>query len=218
MTKVDPFEHDDAAYVLGALSPAERAAFEEHLQSCADCTARVREIEDVPDLLAGIAATDIVEPPEPLPDTLLPGLIRRAAVRRRRQRWLIGGLASVAAACLIALVAVVWPTSSNSPKQPAQQAFVTVAKSPVRATATLTQKAWGTGIDLHCHYVAGVDRSFSYDLVVYGKSGKPQTVGSWSLPPDRDIEFPAGTALPLDQIAKMEITLPDGTPVLRLTT
>jgi hypothetical protein len=166
MTKVDPFEHDDAAYVLGALSPAERAAFEEHLQSCADCTAR----------------------------------------------------ASVAAACLIALVAVVWPTSSNSPKQPAQQAFVTVAKSPVRATATLTQKAWGTGIDLHCHYVAGVDRSFSYDLVVYGKSGKPQTVGSWSLPPDRDIEFPAGTALPLDQIAKMEITLPDGTPVLRLTT
>jgi Putative zinc-finger len=218
MSKLDPFEHDDAAYVLGALSPADRAAFEEHLQTCLECTARVREIEDVPDLLAGIAATDIVEPPEPMPDTLLPGLIRRAVVQRRRQRWLVGGLASVAAACLIALVAVVWPTSSSAPKKPTAQAFVAVADSPVRASAVLTQKAWGTGIDLHCHYVAGVDRIFRYDLVVYGRSGKPQTVGSWALPPDRDIEFPAGTALPLDQITKMEITLPNGTPVLRLTT
>ena len=36
----DPFEYDDAAYVLGALSHEGRIAYEEHLQGCARCTAR----------------------------------------------------------------------------------------------------------------------------------------------------------------------------------
>jgi hypothetical protein len=221
MSNVDPYEHDDAAYVLGALSPTERAAFEEHLLTCDECAARVREIEDVPDLLAGIAATDLVEPPSQLPDTLLPGLLRRASVQRRRQRGLVAGLATVAAACLIALVVAVWPTSSSTPKAQvaAVQQFVPVGTSPIRATAILTQKAWGTGIDLHCHYVsAAIDRSFSYNLIVYDQNDKPQTAGSWTLPPDHNIEFPAGTWLPKDEITKIEITLPDGTPVLRLTT
>jgi hypothetical protein len=221
MSDVDPFEHDDAAYVLGALSPEERVAFETHLKTCAECTARVREIQDVPDLLAGIAATDIIEPLEQPPDTLLPGLIRRANVQRRRQRWLVGGLASVAAACVIALVIAIWPSSSTTtPKAPvaAAQAFVPVVASPVRATATLTQKAWGTGIDLHCHYLAGADKSLSYVLVVTGKDGKSENLGSWTLPPEKDIDFPTGTWLPENQISKLEITLPSGQAVLRLTT
>ena len=33
----DEFEHSDAAYVLGALSPSERRAFEEHLRECESC-------------------------------------------------------------------------------------------------------------------------------------------------------------------------------------
>ncbi|MGH3348437.1 MAG: anti-sigma factor family protein, partial [Nocardioides sp.] len=32
------FAHDDGAYVLGALSPAERVAFKQHLAGCAECT------------------------------------------------------------------------------------------------------------------------------------------------------------------------------------
>ncbi len=109
----DPFEYDDAAYVLGALAPAEHAAFELHLRSCDACQARVREVRGVPALLAGIGVDEVLAVAEPAapPDTLLPGLLRRAARQRRRQRWLIGGLASVAAACLIALVVVVWPAS-----------------------------------------------------------------------------------------------------------
>ena len=44
MTTPDPFEFDDAAYVLGALAPDEHAAFEAHLATCAACRDRVREL------------------------------------------------------------------------------------------------------------------------------------------------------------------------------
>ncbi|MGH3682538.1 MAG: anti-sigma factor family protein, partial [Natronosporangium sp.] len=33
------FSHSDGAYVLGALSPAERTAYEAHLTGCEQCTA-----------------------------------------------------------------------------------------------------------------------------------------------------------------------------------
>ena len=40
----DELKHDAAGFALGALEPAERAAFEEHLASCAECTADVRQL------------------------------------------------------------------------------------------------------------------------------------------------------------------------------
>ena len=88
MSTTDPYRFDDAAYVLGALSPDEHAAFEAHLATCAECTARVREIDTVPALLADITEADLVD--EPMPDTLLPSLMRRASAHHRRQRLLIG--------------------------------------------------------------------------------------------------------------------------------
>lgn len=217
MSERDPFEYDDGAYVLGALTPAETVAFEQHLRTCVECALRVREIQGVPDVLASISPEEVSGPADHPPDTLLPGLLRRAAQRRRRQRWLVGGLAAAVAACLIALVVAVWPSSSapepNTPSRP----FAAVAVSPVRASATLTGKPWGTAIDLHCHYIsASIERTWRYSLVVYGKDGRPENLGSWALPPDKDIDFAAGTWLPANQIGRLDITLPDGTVVLRL--
>jgi anti-sigma-K factor RskA len=40
----DELKHDAAAYGLGVLEPAERAAFEAHLASCAECAAEVRQL------------------------------------------------------------------------------------------------------------------------------------------------------------------------------
>jgi hypothetical protein len=148
---------------------------------------------------------------------LLPGLLRRGGGPRRRR--LVIAWSSLAAACVVALAVLFWPfTSSPSRHDAVERPFVAVAQSPVGATATLTAEPWGTAIDLHCHYLAGVRKTFRYDLAVYGRDGTRQTLGSWRLPPDRDITFPAGTALPRNKIAKIEITLPDGTVILRLTT
>ena len=215
MSTTDPHRYDDAAYVLGALDPDERAAFEAHLMTCAECAARVREINTLPGLLAGIDEGDLID--DPMPETLLPSLLRAASRQRRRQRFFVGSLAAVAAACVTALIVALWP--SSTPAAPARREFVPVAQSPVTASATLTATSWGTAIDVRCHYLnSNVYQSSRYALVVYDRSGKAHRLGDWKLPPARNIDYEAGTALTPGQISKVEITLPDGTPLLQLTT
>ncbi|MGH3360416.1 MAG: anti-sigma factor family protein, partial [Nocardioidaceae bacterium] len=71
----DPFEHFDAAYVLGSLTPADRRDFERHLPECPRCTQAVRELAGMPGIMAKArpAERDVAAPP--LPDTLLPRLL-----------------------------------------------------------------------------------------------------------------------------------------------
>jgi len=54
----DRFAQWDAAYVLGALSPAERREFEEHLATCPHCQAAVSELAALPGLLAQVSPAD----------------------------------------------------------------------------------------------------------------------------------------------------------------
>jgi anti-sigma-K factor RskA len=87
----DELKHDAAAYALGALEPAERAAFEAHLATCAECTAEVEQLR----LSAGALAHAVpqVSPPPSLRAKILgqvaasPGAPRPAAgvvVREKR--------------------------------------------------------------------------------------------------------------------------------------
>jgi anti-sigma-K factor RskA len=62
----EPLAHDDlrdqaAAYVIGALTPDERKAFETHLATCAQCAAEVRSLTPVAGALAQTVPQ--VEPP-----------------------------------------------------------------------------------------------------------------------------------------------------------
>lgn len=210
----DPFRYDDAAYVLGALDEAERAAFEAHLARCADCQARVAEARSGRDLLAGIELSDL-ENEAPVPDTLLPGLLRAARQERTRRRWLTTSLTAVAAACLVALVVVLWPSNSSStPGQP----FVAVRPSPVTATGKLVAKGWGTEIDLVCHYPKDIERYLPYKLVVIDDAGHKHPAGSWTLVHGRpEVTFSGGTSLQLAEIDSVQITQADGTPILKLS-
>jgi hypothetical protein len=215
----DPFEHDDAAYVLGALSTPERDAFEAHLATCADCTARVDRLAVAPKLLAGITAADLEGPMAgPEPDTLLPGLLRRAASAKRRQHWLVGGLSGLAAASLIALAVAIWPSSPAS-EGPQPVAMSAVTPGPVHATAALSARKWGTKIDLDCYYTdysGGSPGRLTYGLQVIDRTGATHNLGTWTLDPGTETEFTSGTALARDNISSVVITLPNGTPVLGL--
>jgi hypothetical protein len=212
----DPFVYDDAAYVLGALSEDEQQAFEAHLATCAECQARVAEIRDLPALLAGVSGADLAE--EAPPETLFPGLLRRAGQRRHRQRWLVAGLGAVAAACIVALAVVLLPfgSSGGGSGSPQARSFHPITQSFVRADAVLVSKPWGTQIDVHCSYVEGVNQAFPYSLRVYDDAGHADNLGSWLVPVGQDMRYQTGTRYPVDDIAKVQIVKADGTPVLEL--
>jgi hypothetical protein len=224
VTDLDPFAHDDGAYVLGALSDAERAEFEAHLDTCPACTARVAELAPFPTLLATVPASayeDIDDRPElGLPDTILPGLLARVRAEQRRRHWLAAGLSGLAAACLIALAVVAWPNAHQTTPgsgAPRPQAMSAVTESPVSATAALTSVKWGTRIQLACRYDTTYEPGGVYQLVVLDKQNVAHTAGSWKVLPGRVTNFTGGTDLRRDQIAKVEITLPNSEPVLQLT-
>ena len=221
----DPFAHDDAAYVLGALGYADRVAFEEHLNICADCTRRVAEVAALPRLMAGVSAADLdsaaVDIGEQPPATLLPALMRSVATHRRRRHQVSAALAAVAAACLIALVAtLVWPsTHTTTPGRgtaSTARAMTAVAPSPVRASMTIVNVAWGSEIHLTCRYDAAYATAADYNLVVVDRHGVTHSAGSWTLVPGVAVNFTAGTAVPAGQIAEVDVTV-GSTPILRLT-
>jgi Putative zinc-finger len=116
----DPFIDYDAAYVMGALDPHDRRAFETHLSGCARCTTAVSELAGMPGLLAQVPPEQVLNPNTtagPVPDTLLPRMAAALRRERRRRRVWGGVLGSAAAAALI--VGIVLTTGALSPNTPA---------------------------------------------------------------------------------------------------
>lgn len=224
--------HDDAAYVLGALSPTDRRTYEEHLRDCAACQASVRSLAGMPGLLA-LTTEDVVNGGQPaLPASLLPGLLRREQRARRRRGWLVAGLAAAAAVLMVAVVWVVArpvdaPTAgagtgagvSTSPTvAPGSDETVPLAQvvpGPMTATLELADKRWGTAITVVCSYDEATHYSEAYDLAVVDTDGRVTSAGSWSGVPGVTARVPVATAVPRERISAFEIRLDDGRTILR---
>ena len=91
-----------APYAVGALDPAERAAFEEHLVGCLVCQAEVRSFAEVAGLLAHGAPP--AEPPRSLRERVLAEARRVHPLAARRRLALAAWLAA-AAGLLLAVAA-----------------------------------------------------------------------------------------------------------------
>jgi hypothetical protein len=200
---IDPFTDYDAAYVMGALDPQDRRAYEAHLSTCAKCTAAVAELAGLPGLLAQVPTEQMLAPrgdPEPVPDTMLPRLA--AALhreRRRRRRW-TSVVSVAAAACLVTGVVLATgalsgsdadspPSAQSGPVRPGPAGALTMTASkpvPVTATVQLNQVAWGTRVNLTCTYegataAEGQRAAKTYRLVVVPRQGGPvQQVAQWT--------------------------------------
>jgi hypothetical protein len=208
----DRFTHDAAPYVLGALAPEERRAFEAHVAGCAACTAEVRDFAGLPGLLSRLPADEVLSEPEdqPEPPSLLGVLLRRARAERRTRRWRVV-LVTAAAAGLAAVGSAVVTDVAERP--PAQQVaavpFVrTEERIPVSAEATLTDVPGGTRIDMTCRYTGDFDgRQREYVLrVVPRYGGEPQQLGSWPVLSTDDYRVAVVAPLPRSQIGSLEVT------------
>jgi hypothetical protein len=227
----DEFSTYDAAYVLGALSPADRREFEDHLKVCAACAGSVSELAGLPGLMSKVSLDQLTEEAEPLPETLLPSLAR-AVRRERRKRRLAVGAAAAAAACVLTVGAVAI-TKAESPVRPpvtssapsasstANMVMTAVVPSPVTASARLVDMAWGTAIDLTCNYRTNGFYPASgtpYAMVVIDRSGAVQQVATWNALPNRELIVTGATSQARKDITAVEIRTLSGQTILRLST
>ncbi len=226
-------EHEDGAYVLGALSPEERLAFERHLPGCDSCALSVRQLAGLPGLLARVPVEilEAEQPPVPVPETLLPALVRRARRDQRRRTWLTGGL--VAAAAVIAVGAVGVATlggdddggpeaaPSQDPTTASARIMQPVGNEPISGWLSLTEVGWGTRLDLTCSYAeesnAYEDPSWStYTMYVHTTDGRVERVASWKALPGEEMHLSAATAADTGDITDVEVRTAAGDTVLDL--
>lgn len=221
-----PHRFDVGVYVLGALDPAERDAFEAHLACCATCTREIGAVAGLPGLLSRTEVPDHGIDPAPPPD-LLAGTVHR--VRRRRRVALLAAASAVVLALATGAGVAAWSTSGTSgapdtvaTAQAREVVLPAVAGSESSGLAGLTARPWGTQVALSClyrgapHPPAAPDAPrTTYVLVVRGSDGRFEQIASWSPPPGQDVEVAASTDLPADRVSGLEVRTTSGAVVMR---
>jgi hypothetical protein len=83
----------------------------------------------------------------------------------------------------------------------------------------LTPVAWGTKLDLTCSYPRGTVRyeGGAYALVVHTKDGRTERVATWNGLPGQSMQVSGATAAWKSDIASVEVTKLDGSPVAEVT-
>jgi hypothetical protein len=206
------FAEWDAAYLLGALSAADRLEYEAHLARCPECRAAVGEVAPTLGLLSRVSperASSLLHAAEPEspPAEHRAHVLSLAAARRRRRRrtWIVG----VAAAVVIAVTSVAVPLASQLLQPPARTvALEQVIDAPLSASVTLADVAWGTRIDMTCAYGPGGDApadGWAYAMVVVADDGTESVLSTWRARPGSTAKLSAGTELPASGIAAVEI-------------
>ncbi|MET0782641.1 MAG: zf-HC2 domain-containing protein [Microbacterium sp.] len=214
------FAEWDAAYVIGALSSAQRRQFEEHLADCAECRRAVAELSPTVGLLSRVSperarsidaeladggvGVGVGGPDSSVRDEVV-SLAQRRAVRRRRTWW-----AAAAAAVVLVIAAIAIPVTIARTAPTASFALEAVGDVPIEASVRLSSVGWGTRIELECRYASsdGADAEadgWPYALAVVGSDGVTANVSTWRALPGRTARLSAGTALDVSEIAAVEI-------------
>jgi hypothetical protein len=203
------------AYVLGALSPTERAEVGEHLRGCSGCREELAGLADLPGLLGSLDQTDLehLKDGEPEPDrqllerTLLE-LTRRRQAQRRRSSLLTAAAALVVVATTVTALLAVRSTPSDhsaSALGPSVSAANTTAR--VHAEVRLTQQPWGTALHL---VLRGVPPGAHCQLLAVLANGQRQTAGSWQASYEGAAVIDAAADAPLNRLAGVEVVTDRG--------
>jgi hypothetical protein len=239
----DRFRDFDAGYVFGALSIEDRAAYEAHLPTCADCRRAVAELAGLPGLLARVPVDQVIdETREEAPPSLLPRLLTEAARERRRLRLrtVVGGL--VAAACVVAAVVLALAvdgrgernrvagglpsTSSTTTTQPTtasagpQLPMRVVAATSLRATAAVTTVAWGTKVEMRCTYPeSGGSAEYSeddYQLRAVLRDGTTPVLATWNAVAGKTLRIEGDSSASRAEFSSVQVTDLHGAVLLEL--
>lgn len=220
-------------YLLGALEPNERSAFEAHLAGCDVCRAELVRLAPLPGLLHQISPEDFADempdiapptapfavpplPPEPpsltvaspLPPVMEP-VVRAPDTPGRARRYRL--IAAAAAVVVVLMVGAVfgWQAIRHEDPPAAQPGVTWSATEPstgVRADATLVDREWGTEIQAK---IDGTPSGKKCYLIVYDHYGKSEVTGWWWTDHDPNEKIPASTSIRRSKIEKIVFKLED---------
>lgn len=188
-----------AAYVLGALEPAERDMVRAHIPVCAECRVALAEIAPLPALLYRVSPEDAAAGP-PVPDEAMLGRLVAAAaqsrtVRRRRV------LAAAAAAVVLAAGGTAVTVALNAEDDPGGRLTLT-AQPGIHATLDVRPAGSGTEFGLELSGVASEERC---RLVVVADTGERSVAASWTATYDGTATFNGSTSLPPNRIDRLVV-------------
>lgn len=225
---------DVAAYALGLLEPADRQAFEEHLDGCVSCRAEISQFTGMRELLSDID-------PETLGDSVddggsttgadsgAPDLAGRRTSRRPRTRTMLVNVAAAAVLLVGGTLLGTWIAGGEQPggsQQWAAQLILTGERFSATDQATGTTgvvgiepKRWGTHVALE---LRGVKGPLTCELVVISKQGAREVAASWFVPPagygvpgsPDPLVLHGGTAVERHDIAGFEVRTTTGRTIL----
>jgi Putative zinc-finger len=221
------YAYDSGAYVLGALSPGERAGYERHLAECPVCREAVGEVAVLPGLLGRLDPAGLEQiASAPPSESRMPQLLAAVSDVRRKERvtrrWRATG-SFLAAACLALFVGFGAGILRDSgaavdPVPRVELASMQSLAADVAVTAEigLTTTKSGTEVTMHCKYKTelGGGKTYTYRLYAYDSEGEKEQIGSWAVMPGADITFTGMTNLSADHLDKIVLTRKDGTPLL----
>jgi hypothetical protein len=222
------FAYNDGAYVLGALCPAERADYEQHLAGCSACREAVASIAVLPGLLRRLAPLQTQESPPSAIDRL-PKLVQSLTVlrakQRNRQRWQVFGSALVAAGLVLAVALGVMNlrpaqtpvVAMPSPTGPVMIPMTQVAvETAVTAEVALIEIRGGVLVSMHCAYPlsSGHTRAYTFRLFAIGSDGMAEQLGSWMAGPGDDVTMTGLTRYDLADLVRLELRGRDNSAVL----
>ncbi|MFU8872138.1 anti-sigma factor family protein [Micromonospora sp. SL4-19] len=218
------FAHDDGAYVLGALAPTERAAYERHLAGCAACREAVAELAVLPGLLGRLDPAGLEQfLPSVAATSQVPALLEAARERRHRERsrsrrrYVLTALAAAALAVLAGIgVALVRPAAPAAPQVPLAAMRPVAGAVPLHAEIGLTTTDWGTEVTMRCGYDqrAGYREAYTFRLVAHGPDGVTEQIGSWLAAPGDDVRLTGATHFTRGELVRLELLRGDDSPVL----
>jgi len=222
-------EHDRTqlgAYALGALEPAEVAAVDEHLATCAECRAELAELSEMTDFLGEVPPEAFLEGPPEGGDLLLQRTLREVREPqvqprpKRRSRWLLIAAAVVVVAGALGGGVVLGRSTAPADDQPvAGSKQVTTSDTTTGATmaATVEPRPGWSWVRVQ---VSGLKAGDQCQMIITAKSGESWIAGSWVVSEKAaksGSTFGGGVLIPLDQVRSVEIRTVQGKHVVTAT-
>ncbi len=226
---------DSGVYVLGALAPAQRIAFEQHMATCSECQAEVNDLAVLPGLLGRLDEASVVSIAEMPAPSVLPSVLAKVHRQRRGRRVLAGaGATVVVALALVAglnLPASTPHTQTTTATKPSPSTVISPpvalhdmmpedADTTVSAQVGFAPVVGGTEIELTCRYPTAFGSTYNgkkwFGLFAIPVNGKPaQELATWGVAPGDAIRVPATlTSWSVPQMSRLELRDSSGEVVL----